>query len=635
VAQTLLSERAMPPRANVSLLTLAALTVGAAPAGAGCTWVEPACGSDGWCADAELDRWDPNRDRPAFVDTAVEPSGARWLVGDYGYLVRETAGGWDFTTAFTAEPFSTVAVAAEGDVWAAGRRGSLARWQGGSSAEPAGETFAALSVADLFLRGPEDVYAWSREALHHFDGAAFWPIEVEPARAASSSLLLTAFPGRNGAMWVAAPGVVARWDGETWTQPIDVGARNIYGGAVTAEGGVWLVGRDHGPSDAQGTALFWDGDELEVRAEAPFPELRAVWAPPEGARDGSVWAGSLEGIVRLHPSDLAEVVVPTAPIRAIDGTDAANVWAVGAGGRAYRFDGERWVAHPVSGDARSGGSTDDAQAPELTDVLALHDGTAWAVGGGRLFRFEELAWRPHPTEVAVHAIGGDRAGGAIWVATDRAPARLVRGEVGERALAEPWREDFRDLFMSADGWGWLVGDAGSALFYNGHRWIGVPTGTDHGLSGVHARAPRDVWVTTDEGEVLHFDGRDWQFEVPASGAWLRGIWGDGEGGVVAVGARGTILRRLDGRWETMRSGTAQDLYSVWGSGPDDVWVSGHDGTVLHFDGERFAPERTGTFEPLYGIGGHGALRWAVGGGPVRGSGFVTQRSVDGGAEERP
>ncbi|MEI2746752.1 MAG: hypothetical protein V9G22_15695 [Ottowia sp.] len=73
---------------------------------------------------------------------------------------------------------------------------------------------------------------------------------------------------------------------------------------------------------------------------------------------------------------------------------------------------------------------------------------------------------------------------------------------------------------------WAVGEAGSAVHFDGSRWVEHDTGTKQALHALHGTGPDDVWAA-GEGILLHWDGQAWSSRWEDSSETFLGIWASG------------------------------------------------------------------------------------------------------------
>ena len=134
------------------------------------------------------------------------------------------------------------------------------------------------------------------------------------------------------------------------------------------------------------------------------------------------------------------------------------------------------------------------------------------------------------------------------------------------------------MWFAAPNDGWVVGERGTALHWDGEVWRVTPTGTLAQLTSVWGTGPADVWASGPDA-LLHFDGTQW-LPSPAGpkGLWTSHGW---------AATQTAIYQLADGKWQ-LRYHLQRNvlLLSIWA---DDrtVWAVGTYGARVHFDGERW------------------------------------------------
>ncbi|HHH42622.1 MAG TPA: hypothetical protein ENK49_00645 [Gammaproteobacteria bacterium] len=84
----------------------------------------------------------------------------------------------------------------------------------------------------------------------------------------------------------------------------------------------------------------------------------------------------------------------------------------------------------------------------------------------------------------------------------------VQGTTGSGAVAQAVRTVDADLRLAA-GDGWIVGDNGTILRWEGAAWNAVASGTTRTLNGVYCVSATDCWAVGNNSTILHWDGSDW------------------------------------------------------------------------------------------------------------------------------
>ncbi|MBL8635081.1 MAG: hypothetical protein JNM40_17770 [Myxococcales bacterium] len=161
---------------------------------------------------------------------------------------------------------------------------------------------------------------------------------------------------------------------------------------------------------------------------------------------------------------------------------------------------------------------------------------------------------------------------------------------------------------------WAVGDAGTAMHYDGQSWSLQNSGTKNALNGVWSAIPNSAWVVGDTGTALHWDGSKFVSETSGTANHLNSVWGSSDGKLVAVGAQGTILQRNGTAWSPQSSGVTTNLYRVNGSDEQNIWVVGQTNTVLKGNGSSWMKQPSPGLGPLADVWTSGPSDvWAVGG----------------------
>lgn len=160
--------------------------------------------------------------------------------------------------------------------------------------------------------------------------------------------------------------VVARHDGASWTK---------IGGAVAGGAGVLRAIWGSGPSDI--VAVGNDG------ARGVIVQF-----------DGNAWV---------------ESDVSSAPLTTVWGSDAANVYAAGAGGTVLRRANGVWSAVDVGAGVAGGATWEAVGGTGPADVYVVG---GWSYGAGRIAHFDGVSWHLDAQE----ALGDKMAGTctAVW-----------------------------------------------------------------------------------------------------------------------------------------------------------------------------------------------------------------------------
>lgn len=479
-----------------------------------------------------LVRWDGHAfTRARFYEGFNEPdlvwgSSPRdiWVGGPQGDIVHFDGSGWSrraLTVGVNLEELTGLGQ----EPWSLDGEGLVSRWRDGRWREVG---VLPSSARGLWVSGPEDAWACDDGAVFHWNGA-MWRREVVDRvptsqrcvvwsdgentwfsdglgvrrRGAdgawsveSDTLLVTAAGGAPGDVWAGrSDGVIQRlmagsWVGVTRTRPrFDV--TRIAGDDAATLRAITVA-----------TVMGFDGVAwFEAIAPTRYYELHGVW--PQGATD--TW---LAGLVRTGARDSGrasrwnrvdgerDVLDAPTPLRAITARASDDVWAVGDGGAAWRFDGAAWAR------------VETGVTADLRDVWSLSRDDAWAVGSNAALHWDGAAWRrvALPSVIDVTRVNG-RGARDVWM--------VGRSESPARAWALHW-----------DGVAIRVDTAG------------LPAGYD--ARGVWAGADA-VWLAGSS--VLRRDDRVWNAESIGVDASMRAVWGTRDGAVRVGGSTTTVMVR--------------------------------------------------------------------------------------------
>ncbi|WNG41410.1 hypothetical protein F0U61_52750 [Archangium violaceum] len=264
------------------------------------------------------------------------------------------------------------------DVWAVGESGFIVHWDGAQwTQETRVPADFAFTLHDVWGSSAQDVWAvGAAGVILHFDGQAWQYAGIpeqpfcSPSNVCSGSLL--ALWGSSATdVWAvgksdASKGVVSHWDGTRWSHAVleDVGRlESVWGSGATE---VW--------ASSLTRLVRWNGATWQAHSTgtSTFSVPTDLW----GVAANDVWGVNLAGeISHWDGVRWAEVALEgedVGPLRAIAGTGAAQMWAVGGSSSSARtllhWEGGTWKRVEL------------AAGPALVDLWVLPGGEAWAVG---------------------------------------------------------------------------------------------------------------------------------------------------------------------------------------------------------------------------------------------------------------
>lgn len=281
---------------------------------------------------------------------------------------------------------------------------------------------------------------------------------------------------------------------------------------------------------------------------------------------------------------------------AVDASSPDDVWAVGA-----RFSGDTYRDRSLilHGDGTRWSLVSSPDVGRLTDVAAVSEDEAWAVGAGKILHWDGATWElsPHPSPPGTYFAAVDASGpNDVWAVGMRYGAEWV-DQYGDRNVG------FDTLTMHWDGAAWRV--------------VPSPNGAPRHnfVHGVVALSPIDAWVVGYSEEhglsrtlTLHWDGAAWSVvPSPNPGEDFNVLWGmgtDGAGGVWAVGHYGDphsrfialYLQWTGETWEVVPAPPGEALHqtptSAAGASANDVWAVGSEPTssflIARWDGAAWS-----------------------------------------------
>jgi photosystem II stability/assembly factor-like uncharacterized protein len=133
---------------------------------------------------------------------------------------------------------------------------------------------------------------------------------------------------------------------------------------------------------------------------------------------------------------------------------------------------------------------------------------------------------------------------------DTAQYGLVAEAIGESGFAEE-AGYFHDLVFLSPQNGWIVGNLGQILHYNGEKWQEVDSPTRKHLYSLAFLPSGNGWAVGQEGTILYYAGQQEKWTVwPSSPTQrhLSSVVALSEQEVYAVGQGGIILRYDGKEW---------------------------------------------------------------------------------------
>jgi photosystem II stability/assembly factor-like uncharacterized protein len=259
---------------------------------------------------------------------------------------------------------------------------------------------------------------------------------------------------------------------------------------------------------------------------AAFPSAEEGWAVGERGAILHYHADKWES-VNPSPTDrhLFSVAFPT----------PREGWAVGAWGTFLRYDGAVW---------KTVDTPPGLETVNLERVVFLSPENGWAVGDSAgIARYDGKTWSK--VEAPVMRLLQERQG-----KVDTEQYGLVAEAIGEAGFEEE-AGYFHDIAFLAPHNGWIVGNLGQILHYNGEKWQEVESPTRRHLYSLACLPSGNAWAVGQEGTILQYSGRQEKWMVWPSSPTHRHLLSlvalsDQE--AYAVGQGGIILRYDGTEW---------------------------------------------------------------------------------------
>jgi signal transduction histidine kinase/ligand-binding sensor domain-containing protein len=419
---------------------------------------------------------------------------------------------------------------------------------------------------------------------------------------------------RQGVIWAAALGGLARFDGAKWSR---VGSDRKIAGIPTTDlvdrqGTLWVASGSNLYSLREGAKQF------QLAAKAVGYITRLTQAP-----DGTVWMSALG--MWVQPIPLPVKGAQTQPrlivsSLAILADDQGSLWAPTLVDGLYRLaDPERlagWTDKAVDASAERFTQKDGLSSDHIESILEDREGNIWIGTSAGLDRFRQSSVVPvafPPAYLYISLLNGDQ--GSVWVVSQDHPTnRITNGRlIGAGALASKVPTSIC-TYRDANGTVW-ANTMGYLTRIDGAKLTEIPypdyLGPNQDLVGTGVAMTEDragsLWVSLKDKGVYRLENGHWTslasmggpsgFALSAFTDSIGRVWfGYLDKSVVMVdGGNIRVFTDKDGA-------TVGKVRSIHGR-DSRVWIAGDDG-VAFFDGRGFrtlTPADGASFHDVFGV----------------------------------
>ncbi|HSA22742.1 MAG TPA: hypothetical protein P5076_14910, partial [Myxococcota bacterium] len=558
-----------------------------------CDQVADGLDPDCWPAGCSPAGWCWQNARPAghpLLGLHVGAADDAWAVGDEGAVVRWDGAAWREVEPPSLMPLSDVCGCGPDDVWVSQTHGEeLWHWDGSSWTVTYGPMSATgfQALACVCTTSPcQDVWAVGRNgAAAHWDGLAW--VEVATSTSADLEGLWAAGPTD---LWaVGDDGTLLRSSGgefSAWTSGTSEDLQGVWGRAADE---VYAVGRN-------GVVLRFDGAAWTPEQSGTDRHLWDVWGTPGGplyAVGDSVYGGVLLWSPVPGAWQQRTVLPETPGLYALGGTADTDVWAVGLGGAILTKSAGSW-------------RSSSAITRRLTDVCALEhaDGTieGWAVGwwSSGVLRWDGAGWQPfelaHNDQLQGVWCGGPQgtwavgSNGRVWRwGQGWSSAMTIGVDADLNAIAGRVVDGRAEV--------WAVGQDGTIARWDGTAWA-VEASGGQALHGVWAAPPGgtfQAYAVGAEGTLMARGAQGWTAMESGTTRDLQAVTGETWDDAWIAGAGGTVLRYGGAGWYPLDlAGASDDLLDVQVVNPLEACVLGFR-QVLCYASSSWMPEDLGSY----------------------------------------
>jgi len=429
------------------------------------------------------------------------------------------------------------------------------------------------------------------------------------------------FPN-NQIIAVGNAGTIIQFNGTQWV---------TMGSDVTVDlEAIWAISPDNVyAAGAKGTILRFHNNQWVQEQHTSQDNFTDIW----GINDTIYVVGKNVMILGQNTSLIPENLLNGRQLNGIYGSSKKDLFVVGDKGTIIHFNGTQWTRNscPTQKNLNAIWGNNSEYFCVGEDGVVLHytnatwsivetnlsfslnaiqgnDSDIWITGGlwqnsGIVLKYDNISSPIVLNNTPFSSIGISHtnemvvAGSEIYHYDDGIWSCDTRFRTGDV-------QSIRDIWGHSDNEIYSVGDNGTLLTYNGHKWERINTATSDHLNGIWGAASDNIYAVGANGMMIHYNGVSWTVGHKITTNDLKDIWATHDNQFFAVGSNGTFLHYQNNAWISIETNTTASLNAIWGFSDTNLYIVGNNALILHYNGYEFTEMPTASYnEDLRSIWG--------------------------------